>query len=85
MFYLQAPPEDGSAVQVDVSPSSDRLQLLSPFDKWIGKVCAAACPDYHFTILAIPGPDGHEDPDQGEGQVHHRPHLRCRALAQVQR
>ena len=22
---------------VDVSPSSDRLQLLSPFDKWIGK------------------------------------------------
>ena len=47
MFYLQAPPEDGSAVQVDVSPSSDRLQLLSPFDKWIGKVCAAACPDYH--------------------------------------
>merc|ERR1712214_29152 len=34
---FQAPPEDGSAVQVDVSPSSDRLQLLSPFDKWIGK------------------------------------------------
>merc|ERR1719442_270154 len=33
----QAPPADGSAVQVDVSPSSDRLQLLSPFDKWIGK------------------------------------------------
>jgi len=32
----QAPPEDGSAVKVDVSPSSDRLQLLSPFDKWIG-------------------------------------------------
>jgi len=32
----QAPPEDGSAVTVDVSPSSDRLQLLSPFDKWIG-------------------------------------------------
>jgi len=32
----QAPPEDGSGVAVDVSPSSDRLQLLSPFDKWIG-------------------------------------------------
>merc|ERR1719281_1076693 len=32
----QAPPEDGSSVVVDVSPSSDRLQLLSPFDKWIG-------------------------------------------------
>merc|ERR1711988_1917168 len=34
---FQAPPEDGSGVTVDVSPSSDRLQLLSPFDKWIGK------------------------------------------------
>jgi len=32
----QAPPADGSAVNVDVSPTSDRLQLLSPFDKWIG-------------------------------------------------
>merc|ERR1712002_399059 len=32
----QAPPADGSSVVVDVSPSSDRLQLLSPFDKWIG-------------------------------------------------
>jgi len=32
----QAPPEDGSQVTVDVSPTSDRLQLLSPFDKWIG-------------------------------------------------
>merc|ERR1712226_859808 len=29
----QAPPADGSAVNVDVSPTSDRLQLLSPFDK----------------------------------------------------
>ncbi|KAK7604136.1 hypothetical protein V9T40_004409 [Parthenolecanium corni] len=33
----QAPPEDGSAVRVDVSPTSDRLQLLEPFDKWDGK------------------------------------------------
>jgi len=32
----QAPPQDGSGVEVDVSPTSDRLQLLSPFDKWIG-------------------------------------------------
>ncbi|XP_063825135.1 probable aconitate hydratase, mitochondrial [Ostrinia nubilalis] len=31
------PPADGSKVQVDVSPSSDRLQLLEPFDKWDGK------------------------------------------------
>uniref|UniRef100_A0A2A4JQI9 Aconitate hydratase, mitochondrial n=1 Tax=Heliothis virescens TaxID=7102 RepID=A0A2A4JQI9_HELVI len=33
----QHPPSDGSKVQVDVSPKSDRLQLLSPFDKWDGK------------------------------------------------
>jgi len=32
----QAPPADGSAVVVDVAPTSDRLQLLTPFDKWIG-------------------------------------------------
>ncbi|XP_072931717.1 probable aconitate hydratase, mitochondrial [Epargyreus clarus] len=31
------PPADGSKVQVDVSPTSDRLQLLDPFDKWDGK------------------------------------------------
>ena len=28
----QAPPDHGSSVTVDVSPTSDRLQLLSPFD-----------------------------------------------------
>lgn len=33
----QAPPADGSAVVVNVSPSSDRLQLLHPFDKWTGE------------------------------------------------
>merc|ERR1712142_1145397 len=32
----QPPPADGSAVNVDVSPTSDRLQLLNPFDKWTG-------------------------------------------------
>ncbi|WP_437918348.1 aconitate hydratase [Sphingobacterium sp. LRF_L2] len=32
----QAPAEDGSAVTVDVSPTSDRLQLLEPFDPWEG-------------------------------------------------
>merc|ERR1712002_458305 len=29
-------PADGSKVEVDVSPTSDRLQLLTAFDKWIG-------------------------------------------------
>ena len=33
----QAPAKDGSAVQVIVSPTSDRLQLLEPFQPWDGK------------------------------------------------
>ncbi|NQW43323.1 MAG: aconitate hydratase [Bacteroidetes bacterium] len=32
----QAPAIDGSAVQVDVSPTSNRLQLLDPFAAWEG-------------------------------------------------
>jgi aconitate hydratase len=31
------PPEDGSGVNVEVSPTSDRLQLLEPFPAWDGK------------------------------------------------
>lgn len=34
---FQSPPDDGSKVAVDVSPESQRLQLLSPFDKWDAK------------------------------------------------
>jgi len=33
----QHPPEDRSSVSVAVSPTSDRLQLLEPFDAWNGK------------------------------------------------
>lgn len=32
----QAPAEDGSGIQVIVSPTSDRLQLLEPFTAWEG-------------------------------------------------
>jgi aconitate hydratase len=32
-----APPGDGSAIVVQVSPTSDRLQLLEPFRPWDGK------------------------------------------------
>ncbi len=32
----QAPPEDGTDVEVVVSPDSDRLQLLRPFEPWDG-------------------------------------------------
>lgn len=34
---FQAPPADRASVQVAVSPSSDRLQLLKPFAPWDGK------------------------------------------------
>ncbi|KAF3908552.1 hypothetical protein ABW21_db0207607 [Orbilia brochopaga] len=33
----QAPPQDRASVQVQVAPTSDRLQTLSPFDAWDGK------------------------------------------------
>ncbi|MCU4154479.1 aconitate hydratase [Carboxylicivirga sp. A043] len=33
----QAPAEDGSDIEVVVSPESDRLQLLTPFTPWDGK------------------------------------------------
>lgn len=33
----QAPAKDGSNVQVVVSPTSERLQLLAPFEPWDGK------------------------------------------------
>ena len=33
----QAPAADGSKVQVEVSPTSERLQLLQPFSPWDGK------------------------------------------------
>ncbi len=33
----QAPAADGKALTVEVSPTSDRIQLLQPFEKWTGK------------------------------------------------
>ncbi|TPX09572.1 uncharacterized protein E0L32_009173 [Thyridium curvatum] len=39
----QAPPKDRASVNVQVSPSSDRLQILSPFNAWDGKD-ALDCP-----------------------------------------
>ena len=33
----QAPAEDGSAIEINVDPSSKRLQLLSPFTPWDGE------------------------------------------------
>jgi aconitate hydratase len=34
---FQAPAEDGSSVKIVVNETSDRLQLLAPFDAWDGK------------------------------------------------
>ena len=34
---FQAPPEDRASVQVAVAPTSERLQLLKPFQPWDGK------------------------------------------------
>ncbi|MBN2165094.1 MAG: aconitate hydratase [Marinilabiliaceae bacterium] len=34
---FQAPANDGSNIQVIVNPTSDRLQLLAPFESWDGK------------------------------------------------
>lgn len=34
---FQAPAEDGSTIDIKVSPESDRLQLLEPFAAWDGK------------------------------------------------
>jgi len=39
---FQAPAEDGSNVLVNVSPTSDRLQLLAPFEAWDGKNISGA-------------------------------------------
>jgi hypothetical protein len=33
----EEPPADGGKLRVDVDPSSQRLQLLEPFDVWDGK------------------------------------------------
>lgn len=37
MDTFQPPPEDSSSINVKVDPSSNRLQLLTPFQKWDGK------------------------------------------------
>jgi len=42
----QAPAEDGSKIQIVVSPKSDRLQLLAPFGSWNGE-------DYHSLRLLV--------------------------------
>jgi aconitate hydratase len=37
MNTYQAPPTERSSINVAVSPTSDRLQLLEPFNAWDGK------------------------------------------------
>jgi aconitate hydratase len=33
----QAPANDGSGIKIEVNPTSERLQLLTPFEKWDGE------------------------------------------------
>ena len=35
--FYHAPPEDGAGVAVEVSPDSERLQILEPFAPWDGE------------------------------------------------
>ncbi|CAN1526158.1 AcnA Aconitase A [Flavobacteriaceae bacterium] len=39
---FQVPAEDGSSVKIEVSETSDRLQLLAPFEPWDGKNISGA-------------------------------------------
>ncbi len=67
--HLRRPrPTTAGTVEVKVSPTSDRLQLLEPFPR-MGR-------------QRLRGPPG---PGEGAGQVHHRPHLDGRPVAQVPR
>lgn len=50
----QHPPKDSSGQRVDVSPTSQRLQLLEPFDKWDGKDLE----DLQILIKVSEGPEG---------------------------
>ena len=67
----QAPPEDRANVQVAVSPTSDRLQILEPFEAWDKK-------DAKLVDLALSSSEQmlttSQEPsnlDQGSGQDHH--------------
>jgi aconitate hydratase len=72
MDTYQAPPAERSSVNVAVSPTSDRLQLLEPFNAWDGKDALAGYPDFttseELQLTSITGPPY---PDQGSGQDHH--------------
>ena len=46
ILFLKEPPSDGLSLSVDVDPKSNRLQLLSPFDKWDGN-------DYEDLLILI--------------------------------
>lgn len=45
-----SPAKDGTALRVDVTPDSDRLQLLAPFAKWSGKDF-----EHHLLLVKVKG------------------------------
>ena len=59
---FQAPPTDRASVQVAVDPKSERMQLLTPFDKWDGKTptdlpilikVKGKCSEYYGCMLHV--------------------------------
>lgn len=89
----QHPPADGVSLKVDVNPQSNRLQLLEPFDKWSGGdledmtvLIKARTASVHLSLIARRrGRVLTPSVVTGKGQMYHRPHQRCRTLAEVPR
>ena len=80
---FESPPDDRSAVTVEVSPDSERLQLLAPFDPWDGNdyvelpvllKAKGKCTTDHISaagpLAQVPGPSGEHlrQPLPGSGQ-----------------
>jgi aconitase A len=84
----QAPPEDGESIDVQVSPTSDNLQLLAPFNPWH----KGRAEDLSI-LIKVRGQyfQSHSDPPRNikltrpQRQMHHRPHLPRRPVVQIPR
>lgn len=78
----QAPPENGEDIDVQVSPTSDNLQLLKPFEPWHEgqaenlSILIKVRGDY-FPMHTIAEK---YNADLKLRQMHHRPHLPSRSL-----
>ena len=108
----QHPPSDGSGVNVDVDPNSDRLQggsielsieiaLCGDLNLRLGGraepigTSIRCCTSFYRILfptavahsvrqMGWKGPDRHARAHKSQGEVHHRPHISRRTVAQVQ-